>query len=280
MTSSSLKVKAARHAGLLIGCVLGLLSGLHIFGAAVGALLGYFIDELILTRKIVNKGAYIMENPAAGIIDDSWTRIVLSVALACAAAVHSGKDKVLGLAGKKLLEDKISNTLGLGGRETGLIRQLTDKFFLLSTTNTAMTASVYGTLSSDEERLRLLRLLIDAAAGESGRITSEQNDLLKGISVTFEITAADFNSLRIDLLSVDAEAYGIIGVTPDAIDSEIHKVYRQLASQFHPDTGGDLDEDQRAQSNEAFLKIQDAYERIVADRNALRTEGSSDGDTV
>ncbi len=282
MRAKQLKIKAARHSGLLIGCVLGLLSGLHIFGLAVGALLGYFADELIFTRRILKKGSRLMENPEVGIFEDGWTRIILSVALACGVFLLSSREKTPLIAGKKQLEDKIAATFGLGGRETGLIRQLADRFFLLFSTNPAnitKLSSVYRKVSGGGERLVLLKLLIDAALGESRRITSKQNNLLKEISVTLEVSAVDFNRLRINALSIDTEAYDIIGVAPETSDTEIHKVYRRLAAQFHPDTGSDLDDDQRAQSEEAFLKIQDAYERIMADRSALRTEGDRDSDT-
>ncbi|MBN1685011.1 MAG: J domain-containing protein [Spirochaetales bacterium] len=267
-----------RHAGLIAGSVLGLLSGLHLFGLAVGALLGYFADELAFSRKILKRGASLMENPAVGVLDDRWTRIILSVTLAYTVAVTSTKEGKIGLGEQKLLEDRILRALGIDGREGGLVRQLTDRFFSVRTIHPAGLVSVYREISTQDDRCNLLELLFDAAAGENGRITAGQNDLLKTVSIGFEIPAENYNDLRRKWISIDHEAYEIIGLSPEAGDREIHRVYRRLASQFHPDTGGDLDETQRKQSNEAFLKIQDAYNRIIADRNALRMDNDDPGD--
>ena len=282
MKVDQLNIKAVRHAGLLIGCILGLLSGLHIFGVAVGALVGYFIDELLFTRRIINKSAFLFAHPAAGVVDNRWTRNVLSVALACGTAEVSTPEQRIGLADKILLENKISGRLARGGREVGLIKQLIEKFFATEPEHIAQLdelAEVYKTISTEDEKLSLLELLIDTTPGEIGRITSEQNEKLKSISVALDVSPASFNAIRKTAAAGDVEPYEIIGVAPDADDSEIHRVYRRLAAQFHPDTSSDLDAEQRERSKEAFLKIQDAYDRIIADRSALRRDEQNGSDS-
>jgi len=275
MKVDQLRITAVRHAGLLIGCILGLLSGLHIFGIAVGALVGYFIDELLFTRRVVNKSAFLFAHPTAGVISDRWTKNVLSVALACGTAEVSTKEQRVGLADKILLENKISDRLARGGREVGLIRQLIEAFFKTESEHIAPLdelAAAYGTISTQGERLALLELLIDTTPGEIGRISAEQNEKLKRISVALDVPSGSFNAVRKTAAAVDTEAYDIIGVDVEADDSEIRRVYRRLAAQFHPDTSSDLDTEQRERSKEAFLKIQDAYDRIITDRGALRTD--------
>lgn len=282
MNIDQLRIKAVRHAGLLVGCILGLLSGLHIFGIAVGALVGYFIDELLFTRRVVNKSAFLFAHPSAGVISDRWTRNVISVALACSTAEVSTQEQRVGLADKILLENKLSNRLARGGREVGLVKQLIEAFFKTEPEHIAQLdelARVYKTISTKEENLSLLELLIDTTPGEIGRISSGQNEKLKSISVSLDVSPASFNALRKAAVVGDTEAYEIIGVTPDADDSEIHRVYRRLAAQFHPDTSSDLEAEQRERSKEAFLKIQEAYDRIIADRSALRTDEENGSDS-
>lgn len=50
----------------------------------------------------------------------------------------------------------------------------------------------------------------------------------------------------------------ILGVSPDATPDEIRRAYRALARQHHPDATG------RAESNQAFAKISQAYEQLLA----------------
>lgn len=259
-----------RHAGLLTGSVLGLLSGLHIFGLAIGALLGYFFDELLFMRTLIRRGTRLIEEPAAGLLDERWTRIVISVALACAIASAPKKQTTMGLGERKLLEDRVLKHLDCTGREAGLVRQLIERIFELPTIELSRLAVTYRSVSTVDERLFLIRLLLNTTAGEDERITAGQNELLKQVSEDLELSADAYNTIRSRWIPVDTEAYEIIGLSPEASDREIHKVYRRLASQFHPDTGGDLDDAQREQAGEAFLKIQDAYNRILADRNAMR----------
>jgi uncharacterized protein (DUF58 family) len=55
----------------------------------------------------------------------------------------------------------------------------------------------------------------------------------------------------------------LLGVNPEAGADEVRHVYKRLASQFHPDTGAPLSEVQRKASEEAFVKIREAYDRII-----------------
>ena len=51
--------------------------------------------------------------------------------------------------------------------------------------------------------------------------------------------------------------YSILGVSKSASDSEIKKAYRKLASQHHPDRGGDAN---------AFKQVQEAYD-VLSDKS-------------
>lgn len=56
----------------------------------------------------------------------------------------------------------------------------------------------------------------------------------------------------------------VLGIHPDATLHEVKRVYRSLASQFHPDTLSGLSGEQRSRSSAAFVKINEAYERVVS----------------
>lgn len=61
-----------------------------------------------------------------------------------------------------------------------------------------------------------------------------------------------------------AGEYRLLGLEPGAPLELVRKTYRALAAQFHPDTGAPLSAEQRKASEEAFLRIRAAYERITS----------------
>ena len=54
------------------------------------------------------------------------------------------------------------------------------------------------------------------------------------------------------------DPYAILGIDRNARPSDIVSRYRELANQYHPDHGGDV---------EKFKRIQNAYEEICRERN-------------
>ncbi|WP_319559875.1 DnaJ domain-containing protein [Marispirochaeta sp.] len=69
-------------------------------------------------------------------------------------------------------------------------------------------------------------------------------------------------------ISARDEDYLILGLNPEASLAEVRKVYKNLAAQFHPDTGKYLSDEQRRTSEEAFLRIREAHDRIMHSRTA------------
>lgn len=63
----------------------------------------------------------------------------------------------------------------------------------------------------------------------------------------------------------DAEACAVLGVARDASRDEVRTAYRRLAAQFHPDTAVSLTERQREATEQAFKRIQLAYETLRAE---------------
>jgi hypothetical protein len=66
----------------------------------------------------------------------------------------------------------------------------------------------------------------------------------------------------------DAEACAVLGIARDASHEEVRTAYRRLAAQFHPDTAVSLSERQRQATEQAFKRIQSAYETLRAEDEA------------
>ncbi|MCC5886252.1 MAG: co-chaperone DjlA [Gammaproteobacteria bacterium] len=67
-----------------------------------------------------------------------------------------------------------------------------------------------------------------------------------------------------------AAAYDVLGLTPEASDSEVKKAYRRQVSQNHPDklAARGLPESMRALAEERTREIVEAHDRIMAARKA------------
>ena len=60
------------------------------------------------------------------------------------------------------------------------------------------------------------------------------------------------------------DPYSILGVSRDATDEEIKKAYRKLSRQYHPDAN--INNPNKAQAEEKFKEIQQAYDQIMKER--------------
>jgi len=62
---------------------------------------------------------------------------------------------------------------------------------------------------------------------------------------------------------IDLAACALLEVSPDANLDEVKRAYRRLAAHFHPDTAEVLSPEQRDASSVAFVRIREAYDRVV-----------------
>ena len=269
-----------KHLGKTAGAAMGLLSGLGVFGVALGILVGLLIDELIHDRAILKQGEISFTAPGDNTLDAKWACIVAAIGLA--GAILSEKDSGDAYANsrkfdsktnaieQKFLKDRIVDYFGLSGRDSHITRILIDRFFLNRNANIQGLAELYAQSGRASEFDMLIQILFNTAQEEGRHIDNSQSEMIKQISIFIGMSTDRFNQNREDVIQVDEEAYRILGVSRQTPTSEIKRVYHQLASQFHPDHGTIFDENRKKQTQEAFLRIKNAYHKIVEERKSQR----------
>ncbi|MBF0409706.1 MAG: J domain-containing protein [Candidatus Riflebacteria bacterium] len=110
----------------------------------------------------------------------------------------------------------------------------------------------------------LLRLSKTAPSASQKRL-----ELVEMTSQELGIESSLFHELRmIYYPSHDADAYKILGLRADSDLIEVKKAYREKCKEFHPDLYQGLPESFQIFAKEQFQRIQDAYQRIVSNRNS------------
>lgn len=66
------------------------------------------------------------------------------------------------------------------------------------------------------------------------------------------------------------DPYSVLGVSRDASDDEIKKAYRKLSRKYHPDAN--INNPNKAQAEEKFKEVQQAYEQIMKEREYVLQE--------
>jgi hypothetical protein len=261
-----------KHIGKTTGAVIGMLAGLGFFGIALGILVGLLIDELLHDRTILKQGELSFTAPGDNTLDAKWACIVAAIGLAGAILLENSRkfDSKINAIEKKFLTESIAESFGLSARDSHIAEILVDRFFLSRIVNIRGLAELYSQSGGTSGQETLIQILFNTAQDEKGYIDKNQSKMIKQISIYISMPIDRFNQIREDVIQVDEEAYKILGVSRQTPTSEVKRIYHRLAGQFHPDHGTIFDENQKKQTEEAFLRIKNAYQKIIEERKSQR----------
>ncbi|MCL1818283.1 MAG: J domain-containing protein [Spirochaetaceae bacterium] len=252
--------------GRIAGSLFGILAGP--FGVTFGFLVGYLVDSIFLSGGIRKKVQEFLaspeEAPLAGGNEGLYSFFCLGVAVCIASGGNPER------------------------MEEGLLRRSAE-YYPLGRRETEYLKSILGVMNSFEPfpsvaaHARELRRLLEARGDEELRsdvsLQKKLHDLYAGLLgfahgvsvpagspadlvLTLLAQIWDIQTLHSEGASTEDDPWRILGLSPGAGEAEVKKVFRMLASQFHPDGFSAFSELQRRETEEAFRRIREAYERV------------------
>ena len=236
--------------GRIIGATLGIPAGIP--GVAFGFLVGFLIDKAFENRGQSVRFERFLARPEDTDVDRQSGVLYLGLGLLNEAAVS---------AAWTTDHDMLLRQAGARGAEEPERRDL------LATARARGTFSFRGCLSwarrnmSRDEMVALVTLLLLPEAPGHGAASS-QVALARRVADELGLSVDDRRESWERARPLDADAVALLGVQ-DATDlRELQKAFRLLPSQCHPDSLAVLEEPQRHEASEAFVRIRGAYDRI------------------
>ena len=116
--------------------------------------------------------------------------------------------------------------------------------------------------------ISFLDVLFRIAAADNSFHPAEEA-ALRRIKDIFQISDAQFNSIKANYFTNVDRYYEVLNCTPQSSDEEIRASYKKLVKDFHPDkiVSKGLPEEFTEFATKRFREIQEAYEHIRGERN-------------
>jgi hypothetical protein len=249
-------------AGKLTGAALGLVSGLGVVGMVFGAVLGHIADTVrgeyrqqkALARYFLSPKTE-RDSLSADMRKTGFTFLVALWIRDCEGSVSK--------IDRAEAAEWAARYHGIGQRQRHVFLGAVGRVMDSGNPDIPALSADFALDSTAEERLAFLGSLLDCIKDS---LTERRRGMFREICFSMGFSEEALRDLARKHGRARPEDYRLLGVTEDSANDEIRTVYRKLASQFHPDITAGLSSGQRNAANEAFIRITEAYKRIVADR--------------
>ena len=120
----------------------------------------------------------------------------------------------------------------------------------------------------EEDRLSLVDLLVAVACADRRGMSPAERDVIREIVDAASVDDAVVADAEHSYGGLDGEACTLLGVTRHAEESDVRRAFRTMAAHLHPDTASALDQEQRRTMEEAFVRVRDAHDHLLAQLRA------------
>ena len=114
-------------------------------------------------------------------------------------------------------------------------------------------------------KLQLIHILF-ALSQSDNDIHHDEIKMINNISKNIGISDEEYKSIRAMFVKDSTAAYQILNLTRQSSDEDVKKVYRKMASKYHPDKVSHLGADFEKVAEEKFKSLNDAYQQIKKER--------------
>lgn len=247
--------------GRVVGAVLGIPAG--IFGVILGYLVGWLVDQTIkVSRQNASLQAFLTgRGPIRGAKAEARI-FVASVAVMMRVASSNGSATIRQV---EMMRDWLSDRYRVSEQGSfGLSRVVDEAYRLRNEIDIRQACETLAAEFEEDETAALIVFLTDLGEADSHGLTASSRQQIRRIGSLLGVDTTSIDLVLTRTPKLDAEACAILGLPTDATADEVRRVYRTLASQFHPDSAAGLTADQVRLSQEAFVRIKAAYERLIS----------------
>jgi len=251
-----------KFTGTLIGAAAGFFMTGGPIGAIVGGLLGSMFDKssrLSTRQRTAGDYRYTRTNPRVRefVFVSNLVALMTSVAKAD-REIHPEEIRAI----KYIFEQNFRYTGHDGRIIEGLIKEAAGrKLDLPSITEDTRRLLEYP------EQLMLVRILYAIALSDRVFKKVEQTRIQQIVDY-LRISQADHDHIKREFsIGVFENNYVVLKITPEATDREVKEAYREMVKKYHPDRVSHLGKEFVDLAHEKFQKIQNAYQKIVQERN-------------
>ena len=274
---NSRPIRIGAFAGRIVGFAIGSLAGPA--GAVFGVLAGWMIDQY----RSIGHGRYRVQrflvepslerNPEYGSL---YGTAALAVVLLTVSSYPS-KEVVRYLLGERRPIGKMRSRFG--GRLRRAVPTIPHGVFDLCLierhridlpeTLTALRRCI----AAGQERV-LLDLLVRTLAVRGVGIDCVERSILERTARMFRLTRTAVVQLEEQHGCLSKKECESLGVGRDSGRRVIKREYRALVAQLHPDTASSLDGKQREMMQQAFLRVQEAYDSLMRQHDERESRAS------